>query len=720
MLDRATIERLSRTPEKNAPMLNVALAEEGLAPVLLALARSPAVGPEAIEVIGARIAAEGDDVGRDRDAPADEHFVPQAAELDRLLVAHPNASGLVLDAIVARHPDDPFFVLAAASHPRATLEGILRAVDWPAASPMHDRLWLALLDPALVPPLTLDEWAQDENPLRREAAARIGRDPAFLRALSHDKDRRVRRAVASNRNAGDERQRLAQEDTAPEVRARAGGPRGYGGDAGHGEQTESARDGTSVVETARFAASLRAMSAGGVLAPDVVRALAGPAEKLDEEGAFFAAIVLPRPDLLHCLELVLDLGMRAPQAISLAAGLALRPPVPPGTPPGSLEEPEGEHADLVYEAVKSLARTTTADSRLTGKARLAAWTAEGLATAEVVDRGHLAHELEKNPLAADRMVLARSCAVRPSLAQDLYTPEPPGPASVPASVLEIAWADPAAADALVIELAGRVAKAKKRAEDILEDEVDLDPSRRPLATLERVVLAATQRVIIAPRAALPVIALDARRVRYILSAMPQWKGRLTGGRLARVLRQHAGALSAAQAEARARLSKVENWTERLLSEVELSIALAVGHLTGAEVARRIASGRQAIDDGISLASGAEARAVMEGPESITAIVKWASADRLKRPAALAVWLLLEKFDRERAPTLIASAIDTVTTEKGAAPASLTDALATLERRSPGRLEAVHPQSARGRATLASAIAKAYRAVGGMSHERQGP
>jgi hypothetical protein len=720
MLDRATIERLGRTPEKNAPMLNVALAEEGLASVLLALARSPAVGPEAIAVIGARIASEGEDVGRDRDAPADEHFVSQAGELDRLLVAHPNAPGDVLDAVAARHPDEPYFVLAAASHPHATLSGILRAVDWPAASPMHDRLWLSLLDPALVPPLTLEEWAQDQSPLRREAAARIGREAASLRALSHDPDRRVRRAVASNRFAGDERHRLALEDTAPEVRARAGGPRGYGGDAGHGD-TDAARDGgTSVVESARFAAALRAMSAGGVLAPDVVRALVGPVDKLDEEGAFLAAIVLPRPELLSLLEHVLDLGLRSPQAIGLAAGLALRPPVPPGTSPEALEDPEGEHADLVYDAVKSLARMTTAESRLTGKARLAAWAAEGLATTGVVDRGRLAHELEKAPLAANRMVLARSFSVRPELAQDLYSPPPPAPSSVPASLLEIAWGDPAAPDALVIDLAGRVAKAKKRAEDLLEDEVDLDPSRRSLEVLERVVLAATQRVIIAPRAALPVIALDARRVRYILSAMPQWKGRLTGGRLARVLRQHAGALSAAQAEARARASKVENWTERLLSEVELSIALAVGHLTGAEVARRIVSGRQAIDDGISLASGAEGRAVMEGPESISAILKWASADRLKRPAALAVWLLLEAFDRERAPTLIASAIDTVTTEKGAAPASVTDALATLERRRPGRLEAIHPQSARGRATLASAIAKAYRALGGMSHERQGP
>src|SRR5690349_943761 len=51
MLDRASIERLARTPEKNAPLLNVALAEEGAAAVLLALARSTAVGPEALAII---------------------------------------------------------------------------------------------------------------------------------------------------------------------------------------------------------------------------------------------------------------------------------------------------------------------------------------------------------------------------------------------------------------------------------------------------------------------------------------------------------------------------------------------------------------------------------------------------------------------------------------------------------------------------------------------
>ena len=184
MLDRATLDRLARTPEQNAPMLNVALAEEGLAPVLLALARSPAVGPEALAVIAERVAREGADVGRDRELPAEEH-VPVAGDLDHLLIAHPRAPDEVRDAVLARHPGEAFFVLAAACHPHAALSAAATAVDWPAASAAHDRLWLPLLDAAL-PPLTLEEWAQDPSALRREAAARVAREAAILTALAAD------------------------------------------------------------------------------------------------------------------------------------------------------------------------------------------------------------------------------------------------------------------------------------------------------------------------------------------------------------------------------------------------------------------------------------------------------------------------------------------------------------------------------------------------------
>ena len=207
MLDRATIDRLSRAPEKNAQALNVALAEEGRSDVLLSLARSPSLGPEALAVLAARVAAEGDAVGRAPPVHPEDH-VPVTADLDRLLVAHPRAPGDVRDAVLSRHPADPFFVLAAASHPAATATAVLRAVDWPSASPAHDRLWLALIDPAAVAPLTLEEWSQDESPLRREAAARIARDPALHAApFAADRSRQVRRALASNRFAAEARAR---------------------------------------------------------------------------------------------------------------------------------------------------------------------------------------------------------------------------------------------------------------------------------------------------------------------------------------------------------------------------------------------------------------------------------------------------------------------------------------------------------------------------------
>ncbi len=711
MLDRVTIERLSRAPEKNAPQLNVALAEEGAAPVLLALARSPALGAEAIAVIADRLAREGADVGRDREPQAEPH-VSVAGDLDRLLVAHPRSPDAVRDAVLARHGGDTFFVLAAACHAQATLGAALLAVDWPAASPAHDRLWLALLDGASVPPLTLEEWSQDPSPLRREAVARIAREPALLAALAGDPARQVRRAVASNRFAVAERAHLAAADPAPDVRARAAVPLTAHADV--------AGEGGSVVESARFAAALRAMAAGGVLAPDVLRALSGAGE-LDDEGALLAGQVLPRRELATLVDQIVDQGVASARARSLAAGLALRPLLPwSDADDGSADDADAEHAEVVYDAVKSLSRTTTAESRLTGKARLAAWAAEGLARCEHVDRARVLADLARRPLAGDRMVLARGASLRPDMIGELCAAGTAGGGAVPGALVELAWADRGVPDARILELAARIARLKPRAEDLPEDELDLDPSCRSLAVLEKVVLAAALRAHVSPRAALAAVALDARRVRYVLAAMPQWKGRISGGRLARVLRQNAGAISVGQAEARARASRVESWTERLLTELELSIALAVGHLTGAEVVRRIGIGRQPVDDGINLAFGAEARAALEGPASVAPILEWATKNRTAQAPALAAWLLLEKLDRERGPTLVAASIDSLAGGKGVVPPSVCDALAIAEQRRPGRLESIHPQSPRGRATLASAIARAYRALGGMRDERQGP
>lgn len=716
MLDRATIERLSKAPEKNAPMLNVALAEEGTAPVLLSLAQCLSVGPEALAVIGERMEREGQAVGQDPAAPPDELFVSPLPELDRLLIAHPNTPDSVRDSVLARNAQDAFFVLAAACHPRATLQAVTALVEWSAASPMHDRLWIALLNPALIPPLVMEEWSQDSDARRREAVAKIAREASLLEALAHDRARNVRRAVASNRFAGALRAELSERDPAPEVRLRA-----QGALTAHGEYgSEVAR----YTETAKFAAALRAMATGGVVAPDVTRVLTAQVSALDDEGALYAALVLGRRDIGPLLDKLLEEDSGTPKALHFAAGLGLRPPLPMGTPPEHADEALAEHTELVYDALKSLARTTAAGSRLTGKARLAAWISEGLARAASVSGEFILQELEKNPLAADRMVLSRNFVQRDRVALSLWEalsrPQKYLPSLLPMSLLELAWQDPEVPDALVAELSARVAKPRKRDEDLPEDEADFDPLLRSPDVLARIVLACAPRVAITPRAALAAIAMDARRVRYVLSAMPQWKGRISGGKLSRVLRQHAGAITVAQSESRARASRVEAWTHRKLAELEAGIALAVGHLTGEEVAHRLSHHALVIDDGHSLAAGAEARAALEGTTAVAPILQWASKHRAAGAAALTVWLLLERFDRERAPSLIASAMDAVASEKAPAHPNVIDALALMERRRPGRLEQIHPQSARGRATMASAIAKAYRALGGWSHERQGP
>jgi hypothetical protein len=519
MLDRASIESLARSPEKNAPMLNVALAEEGLADVLLTLARSPALGPEALAILGERIAAEGAAVGRDPQTPEGEEPASIAPELDRLLIVHPRSPDTLRDAVLARHEDEAFFVLAAAVHPWATLAAMTRAVDWPSASPVHDRLWLSLLDGRAVPPLTLEEWAQDPSPLRREAAARIAAEGALLAVLARDPHRQVRRALASNRAAQGERARLAADDAAPEVRARAAGALSPAHEPGEG--------GASLVSSARFAAALRAMATHGVLAPDVARALSSNAAELDDEGARIAAQVLPRAELLGLLEQVLDRGIEGPLSTSLAAGLALRPRLPHDLADGDEDAADAEHTELVYDAVKALSRTTTAESRLTGKARLSAWVGEGLGRCEAVDRARMLHDLARRPVGGERMILARSLACRPTMLGELCR----GADEVddlPPALLELGWEDPSIPDARLLAMAARIARPRKRAEDLPEDEVDFDPTRRALPLLERVVLLTIARANVSPRAALAVVAMDARRVRYVLAAMPQWKGRLTG------------------------------------------------------------------------------------------------------------------------------------------------------------------------------------------------
>src|SRR5262249_41041715 len=154
-------------------------------------------------------------------------------------------------------------------------------------------------------------------------------------------------------------------------------------------------------------AALRTMRSSGALAPDVVRALSSRATDLDPEGAMLAARVLPRAEVAAVVDQVIELGFESYQSACFAAGIALRP----GPREGDAEQDDSELTEIVYDVVKSLARTTTSESRLTGKARLAAWTAQALASAPVVDRNRLLAELGRGTLGAERMVLARGAAL---------------------------------------------------------------------------------------------------------------------------------------------------------------------------------------------------------------------------------------------------------------------------------------------------------------------
>jgi hypothetical protein len=692
MLDPELIDQLAAHPEKNAAAVNLALAEEGHGTVLLSLAESSATAADALEVVGRRMQSEGPAL----DPPVDEDDddgprIRMADELERLLVAHPNAPAHLRDAILEAHADESFFVLAAASHPRATTRAVERAATWPSPYAVFDRRWLQTIAPSALSPLGAEEWAQDPDPLLRETVARLTNNPSLLAGLSRDASRRVRRAVASNIHAVAERARLAVEDPAPEVRARAAG------------ELSAHEAGALGVSSARFAAALRAMDSGGVLAPDTSQALSGSMADLDEEGAMLAAQVLP-PALV--VALIRDaVTSRAPNAGGLAAGLALRSP-----------DDEEAFRDLVAEATKALSDGSVNSGNLTGKARLAAWLGDGLAACGCIDRERLLASIPKGALGAETPVLSRSAAIAPPLLSILCSSTPPS-SGIPASVLQLAWHAEVISDETVIAMASCVRKAKKRGQDLPDDELDLDPSRRSLEVLERVVLAVHRQAVLSPRAALPVVALDSRRVRYVLTALPTWKGSLRGSMLGRVLRQRAGALSAGRSEARSRAGHLKDWTQRMLNDTEVGVALAVGHFTADELVRRMGQGRHRVEDGASVAAGAETRAVLEGPQSVAPLLKWARREKGAQPAALAMWLLLEGLDRSRPAGQIASSVDTLARAQRGVAHSVSEALALLERREPGRLERVFPQTPHGRATLASAIARAYRAVGGLRAER---
>jgi hypothetical protein len=534
--------------------------------------------------------------------------------------------------------------------------------------------------------------------LLREAAALLTSDSDLLVRLAADRSRRVRRAVASNRRGGELRQLLARSDPAVEVRARAAKVFSSEVDRGHG---------------ARFDEALRELQAGGVLSTEVRRALLDAGNTLDEEGALLAARYLSKDDLRTLVAQATgpEAEPFGPHALGVGVGLGIR---------STTTDDGGEDTLLTSEIVHLVTKRPNPETRLTGKARVARWISDCLGRTNAVESAELPRLLGPGTLASDRMVLLRWASnAKPVLAGVSALDSP----TVAAAVVELCWRDPKVSHDAVVALAGKIASNSRLERELPEDELDLSPLGRPLAVLESAVLAAIARTPVSPRAALAAIALEPRRCRYVLSAMPTWKGTLTGARLARVLRSHAGALSAlqrpihgTQPSSGPRAASVARWTDRKLIEAEAAIAIAVGDLTVAELVRRLVSGALKLQAGVMLAAGIEARAAIDGPAGFVVLLEYASSRRTEDAAALALWMLLEDLDRVRASSLIASAVDGLSISGSVVPPAVCEALATLERRSPGRLENVHAQSPRGRATVASAIARAYRAFGGTRDE----
>ncbi|MBI4950624.1 MAG: hypothetical protein HY908_01190, partial [Myxococcales bacterium] len=192
MLAPDLLAELAARPEDNAPDVNLALAEQGPARALLALARSPHVGAEVLAVVAARARAavgafepEPDEHGHEEDAEAraEAARAELGLALDRALATHAATPARARDEVLGRHREDAFFVLAAASHPAATETAAALAARWPGRHALVERPWVALVPPGALRSETAAAGARARNGCLREAAARLAADAALLAEL---------------------------------------------------------------------------------------------------------------------------------------------------------------------------------------------------------------------------------------------------------------------------------------------------------------------------------------------------------------------------------------------------------------------------------------------------------------------------------------------------------------------------------------------------------
>ncbi|MCC7539703.1 MAG: hypothetical protein IT379_26005 [Deltaproteobacteria bacterium] len=729
MLGRDVLRALLADPAANAPEVNVALAEEGDLEALHKLVKCAGVTSDVLDAIGRRIEDEGAAVGTDPDAPppdsrearrrrtSDGEDVDPELEalkadpvgvLDGLLVRHAHARASLLDAVALRHPNVPDYVLHAALHPNASPDAVTRAARWPSRSPLHDRPWLARLGPDAP---TLETWAASDDPLLREAAARIAMG-SLRRTLARDTSRRVRRACATG-GIDDEVQRQLACDPCPDVRERAGR--------------------RAASEPAGDAWLLGAMKKGGVMADDAAGALVEAGTSLDAEGAALVGMVLPPEQVARVLGELDETSVSSDAGIGLAVGLARRAPE---MEDGRLAEGHEEGvSELIEACVRVVARSKAlpVSPVLTGKARLAAWLGEVVARGDLVDEDELAAAMVSGAVGAHGILLARWIGARagraPGLVKRLVgsllaVARGTRAAVVPARFLSIAWdcADVGDDEMLALARAGaapplpgsRLARADSDAAVAAALEVDLDPLARSLQTLDQVVL--SMRAPLAPslRAALAVVPSDPRRSRMVVQSLPTWQGEPTGRRIHRLLKANAIALSAAgRAPSSSGPSIPPLWSSRDLPEGELAVGLVTGTLSAQDVADRVRKGRPPLTNGLMLGAAMDA-AASKGKASLAPLVELCDEQARHDAALLAAAIIAGPGVRAKArPMQSAMAMVAAMAERvGAAPmACVVEALATLERRKPGTLEAATPGSPVARAVVGSAIARAYQSIG---------
>ncbi len=706
MLDPRTIRALAARPGDNGRELNVAIAEEGDAHALLSLLRFSDLQPEAIAAIARRV-LEGRGVeagGPDEDPPrieipwepSDEPRATRPWTLERALLAsvvlHPRAPAATLTEIARRHGDEAGFVLAAAiagSAPQSLAEQVALSSS---RSALHDRPWIDLLAARHDRADLAKVWTSSEQELLREAAARIADEPLLLERLSHDRARRVRRAVAQNPAALALRTRLLQDDTAIEVRACASAPPVPRGSA----QAMRA-----------LARASRSLERGGERCETAAAAIVEHAHAIDPELSWLAGLALDPEVVAQVAQALTEQDANSPSARALVGATMVRP--------GDDRAARAELAGVLSRAiVGSYVPTSTEARGLTGHARLVAFLSELLADTTLVDERSLMEGIAHGALVSDPALMARWVRTRSAKAPGLMGRMVSGllglsstGARPPASALEAAFGD-ASIDIGELAKLARVVRARKDAEAHLRGradgtrgaiiDFDPDPSLRPPQDVTRVMESIDPWVRISARVALVFLAVTPKALAIGGSEVRQWGEGVIASQLQRVLRAARGS-----APGNARVARLD----RHADAAGIAAALLARTASPAEVATLLQHGLR-LGDGLLFASLVEALWALDRRDDVRVLVDALSARRKTDAASLCAWLVVGEIDRSRTTSVLAGALDApcASTPAGPLPA-VAEALTLLERRAPGTLEKLRASSREGRAAVVNALARAY-------------